>query len=285
VTPTPHLFSILPDGNYLAYFACLTKYCELNVLSLAGEYQGTLSKKALPVGSISPDQRLLAFSDADGLLRILDFKMNELVPFETLDEECFDADWSPDGNYVVASCHGEEVEEIYAFSLLDGTGIRLTDCESSDNDCRGPVWSPDGKWIAYYRAAWYLKAETRGLYLIDTACFANPATCTDAVLGPLDDAYPESWSLDGLYLAASDDYTIRIFKMEAGNISQVRDIETGDDLVETIAWSPNGEWLAYTASSQIYLISTEDWTPFLLYDVETTTPKIVDWITIPAWEE
>lgn len=289
-TPKQHLFSILPPGDYLAYSTCVYVQgqtdCKLELLSLAGERQGTLLTKGIFLfGSISPDGTQMVFRDEEGRLRLLDLETHASRLFSTADDACFDPDWSPDGNAVVANCIGKKGEDLYIFSLADGTRTRLTDCEELKDGCTLPVFSPDGKWLAYYRGPKRSGvSDTRGLYLIDTVCLAEPATCMDTDRGPFGLYDPQTWSPDGRYLATDNGSTIYIFRVQDGAVSQVQAIET-DDVVEAISWSPDGEWIAFTSSSQIFLISVADWTPFLLYDLNNKTPKLYGWITIPPEEE
>ncbi len=260
--------------------------CKLELLSRAGERQGTLSTKGTFLfGSISPDGTRMVFRDDEGGLRLLDLETNEIRSFGAADDQCFDPDWSPDGNVVVANCIGKKGEDLYVFSLTEGTKTRLTDCEELKDSCTLPVFSPDGKWRAYYRGPNRSGvSDTRGLYLIDTACLAEPATCMDTDRGPFGLFSPQTWSPDGRYLAGDNGSTIYIFRVQDGTVSQVQAIET-DDVVEAISWSPDGEWIAFTSFNQISLISVADWTHFLLYDLNNDIPQLNGWITIHPKEE
>ena len=282
-TPTPIRLSSLPPGDYLVYSACLPDDCRLDILSLAGNHQGTLIEKSnSSEGSISTNGMFIVFS---GGLHILNFETNKFLPFEASNDQCYEPDWSPDGSFVAARCNGEVGADIYIFSPQDGTTMRLTDCEENGDGCGNPTWSSDGRWIAYLRApARSGVSETRGLYLLNTACFVEPATCMETALGPFGLVSPQTWSPDSLYLAGRDGSTIRIFMLNDGAVSPVQDIETGDDLVESISWSPDGEWIAYSVTTEIYLISTDDWSQNLLHEDDRYV-GIVGWITISPTEE
>lgn len=56
---------------------------------------------------------------------------------------CEEGDWSPDGNWIVATCE----DGIYIFQP-DGTNIRNLTNGADLLNCQSPRWSPDGEWIA-----------------------------------------------------------------------------------------------------------------------------------------
>lgn len=280
---------MLQPGNYLAYTVCspddLDVVCQLDILSLAGEYHGSLTDKVKLSGRVSPNGKLIVFSN-EGKLRIINLETGKHLPFRAAsDYNCFEPDWGPDENNIVASCDGEIGEDIYLFSLAEDTSVRLTDCEESEDYCQNPVWSPTGKWIAFYRTSTKSGvSETRGLYLIDTACFDNYPTCSNSDRGPHGVFRPRSWSPDGIYLAGQDANIIHIVMMKDGIVSSIQDIEAGDRLVESLAWSPDGRWIAYSSNSQIYLISVGDWTLSQLRDIRNR-PEINGWIIISTQDE
>lgn len=51
----------------------------------------------------------------------------------------------------------------------------VADCETEDNACTDPQWSPDGASLLIYRAMEF--RPDPGIYVLDTGCLDDPATC------------------------------------------------------------------------------------------------------------
>jgi len=105
-----------------------------------------------------------------------------------------------------------------------------------------PIWSPDGSTVAYTN-----DAEGRLLTVIHPVG-GDPAPLP--VPESWDEAYPESWSKNG-YLAlgvlSPGSYDIMALDLETGDVVEVA---ATDALEWASAFSPDGNWIAYTSDEQ-----------------------------------
>jgi serine/threonine-protein kinase len=130
---------------------------------------------------------------------------------------------------------------------LDGTGSmqRLT-LEGAN---RFPIWSPDGRWIAFQSS----RGGDAGIYrqLADGSGGAERLTTAQA--GEVH--IPESWSPDGKHLSyavrttttSGVVYSLWIFSLAERRSAAFGGVEVSQPLGSV--FSPDGRWLAYTASS------------------------------------
>jgi Tol biopolymer transport system component len=158
--------------------------------------------------------------------------------------------------------------------VKDNTKIRLIDCRKDDITGRCPAvqWSPDGKWVEYdVDIDPMLASRTtipRGLFLMDTSCLDQPTTCPQKSRGPLgrlgSGPPPRAWSPDGKYLAYVSDtgktyVKFDILNAQQGQIERSLTVE-GVTLaaLESLSWSPDGQWLVFNQRDGIYLASVKD---------------------------
>jgi Tol biopolymer transport system component len=222
-------------------------------------------------------------------LYVFDFESNEFIQIPDLVGACYRANWAADGKQLLLTCETETSIDVFAFSLQAGWGHRLTDCTEEDAlSCVYPAQSPDGKWIAYYKDSVRSGvSEIQGLYFLDGACVDDePVSCESVDIGPFDAFWPYTWSPDGLYLAGLEHSTqtsfIRIFRIQDGVISHLRDIQT-EDHVDSISWSPDGEWIAYSTGRKIYIVSPDGEETIYLH--EANGANIIGWIAISPSQE
>jgi Tol biopolymer transport system component len=156
-------------------------------------YHASASGTALP---IKPDPGAATF-DSDIFVANVDDLLERGTPPRNLthspDAIDDDADWSPDGDWIVHTSHAvtdnhnnSVTAEIYV-RRADGTGtpIRLT---TNTEEERAPVWSNDGKRIAYMCRTGSPRFE---ICVID----ANGANNTRLTINDLPDLTP-AWSPD-----------------------------------------------------------------------------------------
>jgi hypothetical protein len=301
-TPVPFMnISSLPPGDYLVDFTDFIsastneEYIYLDIYSQSGEFIGHVAKVTTTRAHLSPDLKYLI-----EIPYIIDLISGEKMLVEVLNN-CTQANWSPDGQYLVAACpvddafsqnpmddisdlsdHPNIVDSLFVFSLEDRSILRITN-NSYPITLGVPAWSPDGRWIAYLENITLDGTSNRnGLRILDTICFSSPATCwqdqeTDFVTGPL------TWSPDSHFVAGIYDqyvdtsffYEIRIFQVDDG-IAVLSQKFPMVSTISLISWSPDGKQIA---------ISTRDGNFLLMMESGELTPlnmqTFYDWISIP----
>ncbi|MUP44321.1 amidohydrolase [Gramella sp. BOM4] len=176
----------------------------------------------------SPDGKSLVFiSDKNGADNVwtmnLESKEMEAIS-EDKNQNFFAADWSPDGDFIVAA-RGRRNIKLHIYHKDGGGGAQLVE-EPKDLKMIDPAFSPDGKTI-------YFSQRTRGWnynaqfpqYQIGTYDMEKSETAT--ITGRYGSAFTPTPSPDGKWLV----YGTR-FETQTGLVK--RNLETG-----------NEEWLAY----------------------------------------
>jgi Tol biopolymer transport system component/DNA-binding winged helix-turn-helix (wHTH) protein len=181
----------------------------------------------------------------------------EVVPLSGMGGNEESASFSPDGNQVVFTFHGEGKSGIYS-TVLDGErSLRLT---SFGGDCCAR-WSPDSRQIAFSRPS----GEGSAKYVIP----ALGGTERLLYLGPgSQEAGPFDWSPDGKVLAISESQTDkshnRIVLLSMADLSK-RPLSTpsGQELDYGPAFSPDGLSVAFVRGivagvvADIYVVPTQ----------------------------
>ncbi len=210
--------------------------------------------------ALSPDGQQLLFVAKTGNLTyapyIMDWKGANAHPLPA--ENARQITWSPDGKAVVYWSAYDQ--HIY---VMDTGGASQQKLTQGFTDQRSPVWSPDGKQIAY--------VSTRGgwsrLYAMNAdgtniRCLTNHPVYING-LGTLD------WSPDAELLAAVGDdrgrLAIFVLQPEVVNAddpcgSHERRVDLGNMNVYSLAWSPDGQQIAYSSNTggdwAIYVVNT-----------------------------
>jgi DNA-binding winged helix-turn-helix (wHTH) protein len=157
---------------------------------------------------------------------------------------------SPDGEQVAFSWNGgnRSKRSIYITRIGATTPLQLTNSDSEDDD---PAWSPDGSQIAFIR--WY---DTMHSAIVLVPALGGPERKIYAGRF-MRSEYPHArpmlaWSPDGKSIAfaaageSGNSGLLHLLSLETGK-SQIlvpRAQQAGLD--SSPAFSPNGEWLAYT---------------------------------------
>lgn len=139
-----------------------------------------------------------------------------------------------------------------------------------------PQISPDGRWIVYVRRAMDVRSDevTRSLWLIssDGAVHRPLSTAANAGASP-------RWSPDGrriAWIAADGDRGAQIFVhwLDSGASGSITHLP---DSAQSLAWSPDGAWLAFTMSVPAERKSFEVELPKPLEGVTWAgPPKVID---------
>ena len=176
----------------------------------------------------SPDGKSIVFiSDKNGAdnVWIMDLDTEEMRAItEDKNQNYFSADWSPEGDYIVAA-RGRRNIKLHLYHKDGGSGAQLVD-EPKNLKMIDPAFSPDGKTIYFSRRSngWNYNAQFPQ-YQIGTYNMEKSDVAT--ITSRYGSAFTPTPSPDGKWLV----YGTR-FETKTGLV--IRDLETGSE-----------EWLAY----------------------------------------
>lgn len=146
---------------------------------------------------------------------------------------------SPDGKKIAIIAHGE----VFAASAKDGgEAQRLTHTVRAESD---PVWSADSRRLVYRSESGSGEGSGHNLVMYDFA------TDKETVLTrPGSEDSEPKWSPNGKsigYLRNDKElHVLTVPTQDAGSVDD-RVIATGDLPSSSLAWSPDSQWVAYTA--------------------------------------
>ncbi len=179
---------------------------------------------------------------------------------------------SPTGKRAIMEARGE----IFTVPVENGDVRNLT--QSSGAADRSPLWSPLGNQVA-----WFSDAGGKGyaLMLAPQDGMGKPKSIS---IGESKMAWEPTWSPDGKYIAfTDDDVRIRVVDLAAGTITTAdvggNNLERGD---MGLAWSPDGQWLAYSKSGSNMLRTIKVWS-VKTKTVQALTNPFADAFS-PAWD-
>jgi WD40 repeat protein len=292
-------YASLPPGQYLAYHNRETdQEGGLQAISPNGAILTQLTNfDAYPVTADGKNVLVLSGDPAEQPFEfILNLENNETIQLPTI-SDCAYFSGLPDLSKLAMWCGDHE---IYVFTRKDQSLVPVTNITKEEEYYFFPLWSPDGKWIAFFNLTY--GSNTRhgqndpddGLYLVDTACLADPDTCPAKTRGPFqDDLYlqgPYAWSPDSQELVIpSNSLTgpIKIFDLKTERFHNLKQIG-GYGLPRSMAWSPDGEWIAYSqmesendSSYDIFLTPAKGGEPIQLVNSSSHTAIAYFWFTVP----
>ncbi|MCP9198469.1 amidohydrolase family protein [Gramella sp. GC03-9] len=217
---------VSPDGNKIVFDMMGDLY---QIPVSGGKAERITSGMAYDVHPrYSPDGKSLVFiSDKNGAdnVWIMDLESKEMEAIsEDKNQNFFSADWSPDGDYIVAA-RGRRNIKLHLYHKRGGGGAKLVE-EPKDLKMIDPAFSPDGKTIYYSRrtGGWNYNAQFPQ-YQIGTYDMEKSEVAT--ITGRYGSAFTPTPSPDGKWLV----YGSR-FESQTGLV--IRNLDTG-----------NEEWLAY----------------------------------------
>jgi dipeptidyl aminopeptidase/acylaminoacyl peptidase len=204
-----------------------------------------------------PSARQIAF-DRDGEI----FKMNADGTGQTDLGPGYDPAWSPDAQKIAITYpETTETTNVYVIDADGSNRVALTD---SGNDF-GPAYSPDGSRIAFtsYREAEPPNGSPYRIYLMNADGTGQQKLFADSPSGLSAELQP-AWSPDGQRIAfigssveggllVSDVYVVNADGSGLMRLTTFGNI----DYSNTLAWSRDGQKIAFTAHRDIQTISAE----------------------------
>lgn len=263
-------YSSFPPGQHMVYFNWRDR-----TLRLLSEDQGDRDPiLAHRMGDISPDGTKVAYVDNSSLVSV------DLVTGETrripLELECYNpASLAPNENRLAVECE----DSIYIYTLVDASFAELTDWGEQFVDVfLSPKWAPNGEGVAYsYRQLTSLQPlAVDGIYVTEVNCLDASTKCSEDTQGPFlpySTDVIKAWAPDSHSLAVFDETkAIRVIDLDSNEMRLVAD---NLDFIDGLAWSPDGEWIAFSANGDIFSIPSEGGEATLL---ATDRGYLVAWI-------
>lgn len=292
ITPIP--FSRIPSNEYIVVSDWIgpgTFQGELvpvlRLISLSGQDLGVLTYGAFSPG-LSGDGTLVAYLH-EGIDNLSSISIRDL--FEGFDrhlnltlESAQLPFWSPSAQHIAIAAN----DSVIVIDTSSGHATELVDCLDLSLKldmgiyCDVFGWSPDDKWIAYQREVDppVPHAPGEGLRLLSGACIGEPSSCALADYLVLPTVSSFAWAPDGLAFAVSTpEGGIRIFDIGAWATTRTIPLDTP---AESILWSRDGRWLAYSAKDgeEVGLISVATGAQQPIWHSDHAI-AIVSWLSVP----
>jgi len=253
-----------PDGNRLAFYSEGAIYVVPAFGGVPRRIIDNTPGSSAYSPAWSPDGTKMAFVQNEAI-HIFDLEtgMSEKIA-DTREAHCLS--WSPDGSkiaYVSGNIYfvwgnvdiplirmsligNIAPSSIQVLSLANRSTNQVTGSESMN---MSPVWTPDGKQLLFISD----RGGARDIYAVLLTSSgqpkAHPARLTTGL-----DAHTISISQNGKKLIysvfdlSSNIWSIDIPEKGALSVSQAKQITKGDQIIETVQISPDGQWLVYDSS-------------------------------------
>jgi len=290
----PHGLASLPAGEYLLVIRSEGRsnpqgeeWLSLFAMDLDGQVGPVIATDIGADVALSGDESLLAFfskvSAASGAyeLVIVDLHSGDRIQSIPSFNGARHPSWSPDSSRLVLESGGN----LSVLTLADRRVETVLPCNGVPGaGCVGPRWSSDGSYIAYgYDLSRSGPPDpVEGLYILDTECLAGQPQCDLETAGPISPPTgPWEWSPDG-HLLAIGSYDGSIAIRSARTWSLQRRLVTSEGLdVNSLAWSPDGEWIAAELGpdGRISRISVSSGEEIPIYEGGNMR-RLVGWISI-----
>lgn len=289
----PALASQLPPGDYMvvASLGSMTDptgipVSVLSAISIDGKNMGVLASGADVDVVASPDMTHIAYwrftTCPHCRLSIQSLRDGSERDVPGVFTNATGHLWTPDAGKILADVDGK----VELLDITSGDRRLLLDCPDvfDGGDCSVRAWSPDGKWIVF--AVHTTRSGTvsprDGLYLMDASCLADPSTCDEATRGPLLPSVDAvAWSPDSRSFAVGLRQRLVVFDIET--LAQSREVPAEDVAIwHGLAWSPDGQWLAFADDGVVRLLSPATGERHLFYSGREHIDAVVFWLTISS---
>jgi hypothetical protein len=252
-------FLSLPAGQYLVLSA--SSYSGVDdVYAVLPETGEVYSLGKLPMGFlISPASNWVEAYNDEGYFAYNYANGQSLRPGDALGS-CINLTGPADMQKIAMIC---ERGNLFIWHRLTGKVRQLTNFDTATELLERLAWSPDGKWLAYtLRNSDYPLRDDPidGLYLIETACILQNTSCEQATSGPFAAdkiMYYKRfiWSPDSqkilverLQRDEDDRPEFKVFNIATKSFGNL-DFTTWY-YVDSMVWSADGQWLAFTGGDE-----------------------------------
>jgi len=165
----------------------------------------------------------------------------------TLIDEAAQYRWpriSPDGRYLAVGARAaDDSERLSRIQVHDLASGRRTELGARDGLNTEPVWSPDGRQVV-------MASEVLGALVIQRADGSRPQTVLHQ---PSFAPWPTDWSPNGRHLlfygGSDEDGSNAIWVLEMGEVPEATLAVGGEGVQRLAVFSPDGNWVAYSASA------------------------------------
>lgn len=236
-------------------------FVSIRKVGLDGQVLGIVAEHVGSIISFVPDGNALVYMEYEsGTVHVKDLEVGQVLDVRTPNRSCDGVSLSPDRKMLALSCN-----DIFVKQLDSEKWIKLTIWIQGNKNqgvfFTNPAWSPDGKWLAYGSPAGsFAENPAGGLYMTDLSCLVDVNTCQEAT----NHISASFWAYS--YPAWSPDSDFLAFKFgEAGAINiwdksmaDRRILEIPERFekvgISGIAWSPEGDRLAFSYMNDIYIV-------------------------------
>lgn len=205
---------------------------------------------------LSPDGTRIAYVSTAGNntdIYVVEISSGAVTQITNAPEKDSSPTWSPDGRQIAFESFRDGNFEIYVATADGANQVRITNDPAGDSN---PIWSPNSNEIAFVsnrfgNADILLTNPSGAIFTLTTS--------------PAPDSAP-AWSPDGKFIS------YQTFSGDLSNLCYIGHDGLNGKCVTSIAseygptvWSPDGAWIASTASSVIHLYNVRDNSTIQLY--------------------
>jgi len=286
LTDQINTYKRLSPGRYIIYeYIDNLSRKSLNIVSENGEEKGELITDVQGEVSLSPDNKMLAYSDETSLnILTLEDNIKTNIPDHL---NCFRGirkiAWGHNNRTIAFSCLGK----IIIITIPEGEVIGqivnpVNNNQENMNQYTEISLSHDGKWVAYYVNPGDQYIGPQGPFITDLSCIENEKSCPKrSQLISHDSDLPLTWTPDDkLALLDFRNYLIKIFDVNNNALTKSITINDGGYILESFAWSPDEEWVAIGGGlgNGIYIMSIVTGNSKF---VTRQSTSVKFWLTIP----
>lgn len=202
---------------------------------------------------------------------------------------CSDYGISRDQKWGIFVCGGDE--RYIVLKNADSGRILKVQNTKYDNgrseDYRSIFWSPDNRWIAYFREKEKSTYDYAGLMLVDTTCLNQPDNCPLKKFGPFSSINaptsilsPCMWSPDSrLFTTATSINALPLLTFNPlDKVFHKIQAHNGNFTVESMAWSPDNNWISFSENTTVYLLSKNGGTVKPIFQGNDEV-RVIGWVS------